>query len=331
MEIEVINLAFQQVFYPEIGIAKLENESEDEFFKINDFTLTFNLFSNKEVYNDFVWFLIEDIEKEIKNNIKGASSRLKALYYIKQLKLNIKKYARSFHTVKDNGLDELNQVMYEHLKNSDKKLPKEFQDLNKVKLNINRNVTYSEELEELLLTEPNQNLIDSFQSSFVSAQIAMVEELEMMIDTFESFVENVTVEDFKNKDEFFELDFKTITLSDSVKLTDKEVNKKIDTLDIRQTALLFDYFEKAKLILPYNNKDKASFAHYLTGHAKDKIRTEKGFGMIKYIREDVIKPEKYRDVEFYNLKGVRNELNRVVRMINADIEKLSKNEKNQNK
>ena len=325
MEIESINMAFQQVFFPEIGIAKIENKSKDEIVKINDFTLAFNYFSNKEMYKEFIWNMIEDIEKEIKNNIKNASSRLKVLYYIKQLKLNINKYKRSFYTVKDNGLDEYEQVMYELLKSSDKKLPKEFQELKEVKLHLNRNITYSEELDELLSKEPNQNLIDKFQSSFVSVQIAMVEELEMMIDTFESFVENVTVEDFKNKDEFFELDFKTITLSDSVKLTDKEVNKKIDTLDIRQTALLFDYFEKAKLILPYNNKDKASFAHYLTGHAKDKIRTDKGFGMIESIRKDREKPAKFKDTEFYNLKGVRNELNRVVRMINADIEKLSKN------
>jgi len=108
-------------------------------------------------------------------------------------------------------------------------------------------------------------------------------------------------------------------------LTDKKVNMKIDTLDIRQTALLFDYLEKAKLILPYNNKDKASFAHYLTGHAKDKIRTDKGFGMIESIRKDREKPKKHEDVEFYNLKTVKNELNRVVRMINADIERLSGN------
>ena len=78
MEIESINMAFQQVFFPEIGIAKIKNDSEDEIVKINDFTLTFNWFSNIKVYKDFIWFLVEDIEKEIKTNLKRASSRLKA-------------------------------------------------------------------------------------------------------------------------------------------------------------------------------------------------------------------------------------------------------------
>ncbi|MCD4792126.1 MAG: hypothetical protein K8R54_02750 [Bacteroidales bacterium] len=97
---------------------------------------------------------------------------------------------------------------------------------------------------------------------------------------------------------FFELDFSTITLSDSVKLTDKKVNMKIDALDIRQTALLFDYLEQAKLILPYNNTNKAYFAHFLTGHAKEKIRTDKGFGMIESIRKDREKPKNMKMLNF---------------------------------
>jgi hypothetical protein len=323
MEIELIRSASQQIYFPEIGIIKDETGNGEESHRLGDYILTFNGFTNREAYTDYVWSLIENIEKEIKNNIKKASSRLKALYYIKQLKLNIKKCARSFSESIDNGLEDYEQVLYDHLKASKKKMPSEFQNLKEVKLNRNKNVSHSEELSELIKSEHNHRQIYRFESDFVSVQIAMAEELEMMIDTYESFIENVSVEDFNNKDEFFEIDFSTVTLSDSVKLTDKKVNMKIDTLDIRQSALLFDYLEKAKLILPYNNKDKAYFTHYLTGHAQEKLRTEKGFGMIEAIRKDKEKPKKFEDVRFYNLKTVRNELNRLVRLINKDIDRFS--------
>jgi len=58
------------------------------------------------------------------------------------------------------------------------------------------------------------------------------------------------------------------------------------------------------------------------GHEIDKIRTDKGLGMIESIRKDREKPKKQENVEFYDLKTVRKELNRIVRMINADIEKI---------
>jgi hypothetical protein len=87
--------------------------------------------------------------------------------------------------------------------------------------------------------------------------------------------------------------------------------------------LLFDYLEQAELILPYTNKDKAVFAYYLTGHSKDKIRADKGFGVIESIRKDREKPKEYNEVEFYNLKTVKNHLKGVIKMINRDIERFS--------
>jgi hypothetical protein len=323
MKIDLFKHAFQQVFFPEISIVEKENSESDESVHLNDHILSFNGFLSQRNYTDYIWTLIESIEKEIKQNLKSASSRIKALYYIKQLKLDIKKFSRSFTVIIENRLNEYEQAFYDYLKNSNKNLPEELLNIKEYKLTVNRNIVYSEELKELCTDLSDQKIINRFESAFVSVQKTMVEELEMMIETFESFVENVSVEDFNNKDEFFEIDFSTVTLSDSVKLTDKKVNMKIDTLDIRQSALLFDYLEKAKLILPYNNKDKAYFTHYLTGHAQEKLRTEKGFGMIEAIRKDKEKPKKFEDVRFYNLKTVRNELNRLVRLINKDIDRFS--------
>ncbi len=328
MNTELINLITQDIYYPEIDIKQIidTEKMEGTFFESNGNVLIFNGFETSKQYIDFIWVLKDSLEVEIKQNIQSSTSRLKTLYYIKQLKLHIYKFKKLFKDKTMLNLSEAEQAIYKYCLKNKTNMPSEFYNVEEILYKTNKNISFSEDFKNKI-GEIEKLDFEKFEFRFFSIQYEIVDELITMIDTFESFVENISIEEFKNKDDFFEADFHTLTLSDTVKLTDKEINMKIETLDIRQTALFFDYLEKAKLILKYNNSGKANFAHYLTGHSKDKIRTDKGFGMIEDIRTDRLKPTGFENEEFYNLNSVKNQLQKVIEMIDGDIIGLSKNKR----
>ncbi|MER2997378.1 hypothetical protein [Pontibacter populi] len=62
-----------------------------------------------------------------------------------------------------------------------------------------------------------------------------------------------------------------------------KLNLKAERLNLRQSALLFDYLLKHKAILNYNDSSLAEIVSTLTGHSKQNLRAA-GFGLIKNIK-----------------------------------------------
>jgi len=114
-------------------------------------------------------------------------------------------------------------------------------------------------------------------------------------------------------------------LPEGFKLTDKDIDEKIDRLDIYQTALLFHYLKKTKAIIEYSDASLAKFVYYLTGHSEQKLRREKGFGVIWNIIQDKAKNMDYQDIENYNLTTLKDLLNEIIDLINKEIKANNRN------
>lgn len=99
-----------------------------------------------------------------------------------------------------------------------------------------------------------------------------------------------------------------------------------DKLDNYQIALLFHYLGEEKVFINYSDKSLAQLAHILTGHSKQNIRTDEGFGSIEYIINDHqrCKNQHYKDTPNYNLLTVKCLLEVILEKINAQIEANNK-------
>ena len=103
-----------------------------------------------------------------------------------------------------------------------------------------------------------------------------------------------------------------IQLPEDFKLT--SMNLKASGLDINQTAILFYMLRKKDAFLNYNDSDLAKFAHYLTGHSEQNLRTRKGFGAIQDIMDQ------YRQGESsFNLKSLKIFLEELIEDIDNEI------------
>mgnify|MGYP005851941141 CR=1 FL=1 len=231
--------------------------------------------------------------------------------------MHLYKLLRSFTTFEDNDLNEELNFFYEYLKSTQSKMPQEFINIKTHTVFINNNIIH----DNIENGEEKRKFYNRL-SVFVKKQYKLIIEIIDNIELYVDFVENITVEDFKHKDEFFEYSFNTLKLSDSLKLTNKDVNIKIKNLDIRQTALLFHYLEESGLFLKYDNGTKAYFAHYLTGHSMSNLRTDSGFGIIESIKKDREKPKDYNDLKFYNLNTLKKQVSSVIKLIDDDIKRL---------
>lgn len=95
-------------------------------------------------------------------------------------------------------------------------------------------------------------------------------------------------------------------------------------LDMRQFALLFDYLRKNKVIQPLSNDRLASYLSLLTGF-ESKIRTTRGLGAIPKIKSDnVVRKTKKGETEHYNLKTVKQLLQKIINQIDSDIKAENK-------
>lgn len=112
---------------------------------------------------------------------------------------------------------------------------------------------------------------------------------------------------------------KKIILTPEVKLTDKNIDAKIDKLDRYQSALFFHYLKEIKIILPYEDTSLARLVYYLTGHSEQNLRT-KGFAYIKRIKEDKEKNQNYKDTPNYNLTAINTVVKEILSMVDKDIE-----------
>lgn len=98
------------------------------------------------------------------------------------------------------------------------------------------------------------------------------------------------------------------------------LNQKINSLDIRQTALLFHYLKENDLILKYDNKNLSRIVQALTGHSGQNLRANEGFGVIVDIKRDKSKPKSIKKSN-YNLSTVRKALSDILKQIDKDIKK----------
>lgn len=89
---------------------------------------------------------------------------------------------------------------------------------------------------------------------------------------------------------------------------------KAEKLDIYQTAILFHLLREAGVIINYSNADLAKFAHYLTGHSEQNLRTDKGFSNIF----DVMKTNR-NGVKAYNLQILKKELQQLINTIDSKL------------
>ena len=291
--------------------------SPDVIFDQNKNFVSFNGFENSLDYGNYLEDVKDGFEAEIKAKIKSSKSRINAVLYVKELKLHLHKIIRYITTIEDNNLNESENLLYQHSLKNNLKMASEFLNIKNRTFYVNKGLLYNSDN-----TVEYKNLLVENCSDFVKEQYFMMDDILDYIELYDEFVQNITVDDFKHKDDFFEYNFNTLILSDKVKLTDKDI--KIETLDIRQTALLFNYLQEAKLFLKYNKKGKAYFAYYLTGHSESNIRTNDGFGAIDSIKKDRDKPKKYKEIKLYNLNSVKTQVENLLKLIENDIEKYGK-------
>lgn len=92
------------------------------------------------------------------------------------------------------------------------------------------------------------------------------------------------------------------------------LNIKAEKLDIYQTAILFHLLREAGVIINYSNADLAKFAHYLTGHSEQNLRTDKGFSNIF----EIMKTNR-NGVKAYNLQILKKELQQLINTIDSKL------------
>lgn len=107
-----------------------------------------------------------------------------------------------------------------------------------------------------------------------------------------------------------------------------KLNLVAERLDIRQTALLFDYFRKIKVILNYKDESLAEFVYAFTGHSEQNIRTKKGFGKIEDIKRDHpdTKTKDFKVIPNHNLVVLKSVLAEIISEIDKQMDKnIAKN------
>jgi len=318
-----ISVLEREIYY--VNIDFIENSLQNKEENINKNTdIMFNGFDKKAAYIDFCQIIIQNVNNVIEKELKASVSRNKALYYIKQLINDFNKYKKSFSEVKAYNLSDSELFLYQHLKNAKQKLPEEFVGIKKTKYIKNKNVSYSP---NFINGSKNidRKFLNEFENSFASVQLAMLEELIDGIEKFNIFIESLSDKEFKSDYEFFEHKHPVLTLSETVKLTDKEVDIKIETLDKGQTALFFHYLERAKLILEYSITDKATFAHYLTGHGKRQLQQLLGENKIYNLKWDIENTKVQTNYEYNNLNKLKEQLNNIIKIIDNDITEMEEN------
>ncbi|QMU27690.1 hypothetical protein [Adhaeribacter radiodurans] len=118
-----------------------------------------------------------------------------------------------------------------------------------------------------------------------------------------------------------------LELPSEIKLPLPKKSKKIERLDTRQSALLYFYLRKFDAILNYSDTSLAKLMHALTGHSEQKLRTEKGLGVIWDIMEDTVKDNTFNHVPDYNLDTVKKLLSEVITEIDNQKKKNSSSRK----
>ena len=101
----------------------------------------------------------------------------------------------------------------------------------------------------------------------------------------------------------------------------EEEPEKIGALDIYQSALLFDYLRKHGGIQNHTSSNLSPLIHSLTGHSAQNLRTDKGFGVMAYIKSDKAKNKNYDHIPNYNLINVKEFLNKIIDDIRGEIDK----------
>ena len=318
-----ISILEREIYYIEIDFSEKSLQNGEEKTDKNT-DIKFNGFDKKADYIDFCQFLIQNVSQEIEKELKASVSRNKALYYTKSLKNDLSRYRKPFSELKAYDLSDAELFLYQHLKNAKQKLPEEFVGIKKTKYLTNKNISYSPHF-----TNGSKNIdrkfLNEFENSFASIQLAMLEEVVDVVEKFENFIESLSDEEFKNDYEFFEHKHPVLALSENVKLTNKEIDIKIETLNKRQTELFFHYLERAKLMLEYTITDKATFAHYLTGHGKRQLQQIMGEDSIQLLKWDIDNPKMKSNFKYDNLNVLKKQLNNIIKIIDDDITAMEEN------
>ncbi len=172
--------------------------------------------------------------------------------------------------------------------------------------------TFLNELEDFLID--NEDTMDGMEYGVASSFIDLIKEKRQELQPTGAKTIKVGINDLD--DLFGVLNKATqvtqFKLPDDFSLTKLAI--KADRLDIYQTAILFYLLRNSKAVINYTDQDLAKFAHYLTGHSEQNLRTEKGFSQINSIMEDNRKGE-----DFYNLKAVRSFLEELIEDIDSKI------------
>lgn len=114
----------------------------------------------------------------------------------------------------------------------------------------------------------------------------------------------------------------SLELPIATKLPDFQIQgKKINTLDIYQSALLFHYLKEAGIVLSYHPNSLSKFVSHLTGHSEQNLRTKSGFGVIDHIKSGQVgNHEKCKENPQHNLIRVKEELSKIVTAVTAEID-----------
>lgn len=100
----------------------------------------------------------------------------------------------------------------------------------------------------------------------------------------------------------------------------KEKGRKIETLDIYQSALFFQYLKETGIILPYDPNSLAKFIAHLTGHSEQNVRTCKGFSVIDQIKSDKAgNAVEMKGHPNYNLTKIKTALLEIIAEVDSEI------------
>lgn len=325
MEIESFNRFLNEIYYPVLDIDNIDPQSvnSDVITEFNDKKMIFNKYDNPNDYKDYLWEVIDEIKKSIVQTIIKSKSRSTVLFYLKQLKSELSDIKKSFIILKESNIDDLNEALKPFMKtNSIKDKSKQIK-----KFLYNKHLQIPIEFIKINIQQNNLKMI-IFIHNFVIYQKSAYIEIKQNIKLFEDFIENLSSAEFKNKDSLYELNFikYNITEDQVLKKPLQRNVKAISTLDIRQVALMYDYFEKANLFITYRfKKDKAFVANLMTGFSEKNLIYD-GFSDIEAVKRDsgeyVVYPGKEKP-KLYNLNSVKNALKEVLKMVDKDIKTLS--------
>jgi len=289
--------------------------------------ITFNKFSTLELYDNYLKELVNEAYSEIRRIISEGATPYEKISIAVELNGQFKiELVRFGYYIKIGTVGDYELSYSDHTPDY---------------LSLDPSFTEAHQLDDEIVNEIENCIFQYIQLQFkVVAQL--VKYLDTQYDIVKSLIPaNKTIQESyeyqaliaKVKDQEAALQQKIVqppilALPENFNLP--KMNLKAERLDVRQTALLFTYLKDSKVILNYHTNSLAEIVSALTGHSEQKIRTDEGFGMMQYIKQDNpnTKIKKFKSVPNHNLVVLKSVLTEIIEELDKQMkENLARNTK----